>query len=168
MSLFGKLHGVAFALLLAAGCRGGAPAGDAPSAKPLPASSAQIEALKSSGVAWDDAEVRAYYLKTVASIGPSSEAWKRDGVPAEERARRAFQIRHDARVIARAMMKNRAEVALLEARDREKYGHPDGPTFDELVARQKAKGVTGDAAYEAIVESAQRTDGLANELAGAK
>jgi hypothetical protein len=163
-----KLLRVALAALLLAGCRSGAPAGDAPSDKPVPSSSAHVEALKKAGVAWDDGEVRAYYLRTVASIGPADAGWRREGVPAEERARRAFRIRHEARVTARAMMKDPAEVRLLEARDQQKYGHPDGPTFDELVARQKDKGLAGDAVYEAIVESAQRTDGLVNDLSGAK
>jgi hypothetical protein len=163
-----KLLRLALALLLAVGCRSGAPGGDAPSDKPIPSSSAQAGELKRAGVAWDDVEVRAFYLRTVATIGPSNEGWKRADMPAEERARRAFVIRHDARVTARAMMKDPAEVRLLEARDEQKYGHTDGPTFDELVARQKAKGLAGDAVYEAIVESAQHTDGLVNDLSGAR
>jgi len=40
----------------------------------------------------------------------------------------------------------------------EKYGHPDGPTFDQVVERAESKGLRGDDAYEAIVESSQRTD----------
>jgi hypothetical protein len=173
MSLHAKLLRLALAALLAAGsagCRSGAHelTRDAPSDRPIPTSSAQAEALKKTGVAWDDGEVRAYYLRTVASIGPSNEGWKRGGVAAEERARRAFQVRHDARVTARAMMKDPSEVRLLELRDQQKYGHPDGPTFDELVAHQKEKGLTGDAVYEAIVESAQRTEGIVNELSGAR
>jgi hypothetical protein len=163
MRLHAKLLCLSLAALVAAGCRSGAPA---PGDKPIPTSSVQVASLREAGVAWDDGEVRAYYLRTVAAIGPENDGWKRQGLPAEERARRAFQIRHDARETARAMMKSSAEVALLEARDSRKYGHPDGPTFDELVARQKAKGALGDAVYEAIVESAQRTDGIVNDLSG--
>ena len=64
------------------------------------------------------------------------------------------------------MMASQDEVVLLQKRDQEKYGHPDGPTFDELVEGAKKKGVTGDAIYERIIESAQRTDPVTNAAFG--
>ena len=168
MRLHLRLLRLVLVALLVVGCRSGAPAGDAPGSEPSPTSAAQAEALKESGVAWDNAEIRAFYLRTIATIAPSDDRWKRENVPAEERGRRAFQIRHDARMTARAMMKDPAEVELLRARDREKYGGPDGPSFDQLVAHEKEKGLAGDAVYEAIVASAQRTDGAVNEVFGLK
>jgi len=131
----------------------------------LPETVSEVEAARASGARWDNATIRRHYLDLVGRIAPANETWKKDGLAAAERARRAFTLRHDARVTCRAMMGDRQEVEALEARDQQKYGHPDGPTFDELVERQRSKGATGDALYEAIVESAQRTDSAANELA---
>jgi hypothetical protein len=154
------------ALALALGCARPGPPVELASGKPLPDSSAQALGLKTTGLAWTNAEIRAHYLVLVAAIGPANAAWKRDGLSAEERAHRAYKIRHDARATCRAMMSDPAQVAALERRDQEKYGHPDGPRFDELVAHEKAGGRTGDAVFEAIVESAQRTNSAANEMVG--
>jgi hypothetical protein len=156
-----------FALALAfflPACKG-SPSGGAPgaasaslAAKPHPSSAAEAETLKKTGASWTNEEIRIYYHQLAAAIGPQNEAWKKEGVPVEERARRAFQMRHDARLTCRAMMASTAEVDLLRARDQEKYGSPDGPTFDRLVEMEKKKGLSGDAIFEAIVQSAQRPD----------
>jgi hypothetical protein len=156
----------ALALILGAGCAKPGPPVELASANALPTSSAQALGLKTTGIAWTNAEIRAHYLVLVAAIGPANAAWKRDGVPAEERAHRAFQTRHDARVTCRAMMSSPRDVAALEQRDQEKYGHPDGPRFEELVAREQGHGLAGDAVFEGIVESAQRTNSAVNEMFG--
>ena len=135
-------------------------------AKPHPTSVAQAESLKASGTSWTNEEIRIYYNQLVAGIGPAAEQGKRDGLSAEERARRAFTTRHDARVISRAMMADAREVEDLRRRDQDKYGHPDGPTFDELVESNKKKGAAGDAVYEGIIASAQRTDEKVNAAFG--
>src|SRR5262249_3973244 len=95
------------------GCHRVAPADGDASSKPLPESSAQGAELKQRGVGWENGEIRAFYLARVKAIGAAHERWKKEGVPAVERARRAFQMRHDARVLARAMMKAEAEVEAL-------------------------------------------------------
>ena len=64
------------------------------------------------------------------------------------------------------MMADPAEIELLRARDMDKYGAPDGPTFDFLVARLKAAGFAGDAIYEAIIDNAYRTDAALNKQLG--
>lgn len=142
------------------------PGTDAASTAPQPSSIAEVDSFKQRGVSWSNADVRAFYLRRVAEIGPANEAWKKENVPAEERAKRAFQMRHDARVLARAMMSDAAQVEALKKRDTEKYGTPDGPTFEWLVERNKKKGLAGDAIYEAIVESAQQTNSAVNEMFG--
>lgn len=136
------------------------------SGKPLPDSSAQAIGLKTTGTLWTNAEIRAHYLVLVAAIGPANAGWKREGLSAEERAHRAFQMRHDARLTCRAMMTDSRELSALEERDQAKYGHPDGPRFEELVAHERAKGLSGDAVFEAIVASAQRTNSAVNEMYG--
>jgi hypothetical protein len=144
----------------------GASASAAAAAKPYPKTVAEAEALKSSGASWTNQEIRVHYTQVVATIGPSNEEWKKQGLPAEERARRAFALRHDARLTCRAMMASASEVEDLRRRDQDKYGQADGPTFDQLVEHNKKNGATGDAVYEAIIASAQRTDELFNAAFG--
>jgi hypothetical protein len=144
----------------------GASASVGAAARPYPKTEAEAEALKKDGTSWTNQEIRVHYNQVIATIGPSNEAWKKQGLPAEERARRAFAIRHDVRLTARAMMASASDVDLLRQRDQEKYGNPDGPTFDQLVDQNKKKGAAGDAVYEAIIASAQRTDEAFNAAFG--
>jgi hypothetical protein len=159
------LRPLVLALALVA-CRSHGTVGEAPGNKPFPESSAQIVELRRGGVDWTDAEIRAFYVRRVAAIGPADEQRKREGLPVAERARLAYQTRRDARLLARAMMKSTTEVDALRQRDLQKYGSPDGPTFESLVAHEQQKGLAGDAVYEAIVSSAQRTDRAVNEAFG--
>lgn len=105
-----------------------------------------------------NAEIRQWYNDQVAPIPTLNEQWLKQGLNAEQRARKAQEIRHHARVQARAYMQDKNEVADLQARDKEKYGNPDGPTFDYLVAANKKKGLTGDAVFEEIIGSSNRTN----------
>jgi hypothetical protein len=147
------------------GCK---PRGEPPPAadKPYPDASAEVGALRERGVAWTNAEVRAFYVRKVSAIGPANERWKKEGLPSADRAQKAYQMRKDARLLARAMMTDAKDVETLRARDQAKYGSPDGPTFEWLLSHEQGKGLSGDAAYEAIVESAQRTDRAVNEAFG--
>lgn len=131
-----------------------------------PTSVDEARRSKAAGVVWTDRQVRQLYLERAAAIGPADAAARARGDAPEARARAAFGARHDARKIARAMMQDAAAVAALEARDREKYGDPDGPTFAWLVERNTQKGLSGAAVYEAIVESAQQTDAATNAALG--
>lgn len=131
-----------------------------------PADAAEAASLRASGVHWTDRQVRQLYLERVSEIGPRDERLRAEGQSAEARAKAAFQARHDARVTARAMMQDVAGVEALRKRDREKYGTPDGPSFDYLVERARQKGLEGDAVYESIVESAQKTDAATNRSLG--
>lgn len=165
-----KLLALAQVLFLAAaltlGC-GRSHAGPSP-AKPYPTSVAHTDTLKKSGASWTNEEIRVYYNQVVATIGPANEQWKRDGLPVEQRARFAFEIRHDARLTCRAMMTDPREVEDLRRRDHEKYGSPDGPTFEQLVEKGKQKAPTADAVYEDIIASSQRTDETTNAAFGIK
>ncbi|MCB9543693.1 MAG: hypothetical protein H6703_14765, partial [Myxococcales bacterium] len=98
------------------------------------------------------------YVCRVRGIVGADEAWQAEGLDAEARARRAFAIRHGARLTGRAMMSNRAEVAALEARDRLTYGDRDGPSWAWLVERGRAKGLAGDALYDSIRQGAAETN----------
>ena len=131
-----------------------------------PADASEAVSLRAGGVAWTDRQVRQLYLERVAEIGPRDQALRSAGQSVEARARAAFEARHEARMTARAMMQDSEAVAALRARDREKYGTPDGPSFEYLADRGRAKGLEGDAVYESIIESAQRTDAATNRSLG--
>ncbi|WP_239576374.1 hypothetical protein [Archangium primigenium] len=175
-SIHRKRLGLAFAaaavLTFVMGCGAHAPgAGPSPEKAPVamagqrvyPTTPDEAETLKKNGSAWSNAEIREYYLQLAGSVDTSDAQWKQQGLSPEERARRAYEVRHNARVTTRAMMGDPREVEDLRARDREKYGNPDGPTFAQLVENQRKKGLEGDAVYEAIVDSAQRTHKETNE-----
>ncbi|CQD22912.1 hypothetical protein BN970_05460 [Mycolicibacterium conceptionense] len=68
------------------------------------------------------------------------------GVNAEERARRLSELRNSLRAWAYDLMSNR-EAAEFLARA------TVNPTFEDLVARNTERGLTGDAIFEAIIDS---------------
>lgn len=131
-----------------------------------PNSVGEAEALKAAGTTWTDRQVRQFYLARVAAIGPADDGARARGDSVETRARTAFAARNEARTIARAMMQDAAAVEALRDRDRAKYGTPDGPTFEYLVDRAAQKGLTGDAVFASIIESAQHTDAATNTSMG--
>ncbi len=113
-------------------------------------------------------DIRQWYNDQVSVIPALNEQWRQDGLSAEERARRAHDIRHAARLKARDFMPNKQDVADLQARDQEKYGNPNGPTFSQLVQANRDKGLTGDAVYNEIITSASRTNKDYNNRYGVK
>jgi len=115
-----------------------------------------------------NAEIRQWYNDQVVVISALDAQWRAEGVSAEQRARRAQDIRHAARIKAREFMQSKQEMAELQARDMEKYGNPDGPTFDQLVQRAREGGLTDDSVYESIVASAGRTSADYNAKYGVK
>ncbi|MGC4122810.1 MAG: hypothetical protein QM765_51205 [Myxococcales bacterium] len=127
-----------------------------------PKTPAEAEQLKAGGAHWSDCQIRVYYNELVEQIPAADAALKAEGKSAKERARSASEIRHNARLTCRAMMASRDEVEKLRARDLEKYGNPDGPTFEQLVEKNRGKGMTGDAPFEEVVASSQRTDEAVN------
>ena len=154
--------------LATTGCERSPPVVDEPWPPGLakPTSVAEAAALKASGVAWTDRQIRQLYLERAAAIGPADVAAVARGDALETRARTAFTARHDARKIARTMMQDADAVAALETRDRAKYGTPDGPSFEWLVERATQKGLIGDAIFTSIIESAQQTDAATNTALG--
>lgn len=128
-----------------------------------PADNSAANGVSQSGQPQSNSEIRQWYNDQVASIEGEDQKWQQAGLSAEQRARRAYQIRRAARLKAREFMQDKQEVALLQARDQDKYGHPDGPSFDYLVEQNRKKGLSGDAAYLAIIGSASNTNPDANK-----
>jgi hypothetical protein len=109
-------------------------------------------------------EIRAWYRERAAEIPSLSEDWIAQGVPLEERALRAWRIRHEARLQARSMMEDRDEIEDLRERDRRLYGNADGPTFDQLVQEGLERGLRRDEVYERIIVGSQATNREVNEF----
>jgi len=115
-----------------------------------------------------NAQVRDWYNLQVAQIPAMNKAWLSEGIRAEERARRAWKIRHDARMAARQLMEDPKQIEELRNRDSEKYGNPDGPSFDYLVQKASKSGLTGDEIYEAIIQGSSTTNADVNRRFGRK
>jgi hypothetical protein len=82
----------------------------------------------------------------------------------KERALRAWRVRHDARGQARSMMENPFAIEDLRERDRQLYGNPDGPTFDQLIQESQRSGIRENEAYERIIRGSQKTNRDVNKL----
>jgi hypothetical protein len=113
-----------------------------------------------------NAEIRLWYLERVAGISSLNQQWMEAGYGLETRAQMAWQIRHDARLEARALMPDPVERELVRARDVAVYGNPDGPTFDFLLARAREAGLSGDRCYEAILNGSSRANPDFDRLLG--
>lgn len=105
-----------------------------------------------------DCEIRLWYNYQVVAIGVINQKWKNDGLDLATRARRAYELRHEARVNARFMMQDQTAVKGLQERDMAKYGNPDGPTFEYLIQKNTDNGLSLEEAYQSIIDSSSRTD----------
>ncbi len=113
-----------------------------------------------------NAEIRLWYNHQVVIIPTLNTGWINEGVSAKERAQRAYDIRHRARIYARLLMQDKEEVDMLRKRDMEKYGNPEGPTWLYLIEKNRQKGLTDDKLYEEIVKSSSRTSAEYNTRFG--
>ncbi len=110
-----------------------------------------------------DCEIRIWYNYQVVAISVINEYWIEQGLSLEERAKAAYEIRHQARINARYMMQDKTAVEMLRKRDKLKYGNPDGPTFDYLLEKNLKKGLAKEKAYESIIQSASKTSTVFNK-----
>jgi hypothetical protein len=115
-----------------------------------------------------NSDIRAWYQKRIAGISKLNQEWIAQGRSLEQRARRAWQIRHNARIEARSMMETAAEIEDLRRRDLRLYGNRDGPTFDQLVQENLNRGLRTNEVYERIINGAQTTNREVNKLFEAK
>ena len=100
-------------------------------------------------------EARKWYLDQERKIPDIIDRSK----PLIEQAKQAFNLRNQFRTQARELMADRAAAAEL-------YRTDPNMTWEEIVAKYEAKGLTGDAVYEAILESATRSRQSVNESLG--
>jgi hypothetical protein len=112
--------------------------------------------------------VRGWYKDQIKRIAALNDTWIHEMIPLEERARRAYEIRKQARLAAREQMASSGDVAALNVRDIEVYGDSDGPSFEAMVAEKMAKGLTREAALESIIDSSRRSNQAYDRKHGAE
>ncbi|MCM1192394.1 MAG: DUF4157 domain-containing protein [Lachnospiraceae bacterium] len=100
-------------------------------------------------------EAREWYLEQERRIPDRIDRSR----PLEEQARQAFELRNQYRTRARELMADR------ELADRLNATEPN-LTWEQLVQKQRDKGLEGDAIYEAIIASAQRSRVSVNQALG--
>jgi hypothetical protein len=117
-------------------------------------------------------ETRERYLARVGEIGGELEGLRARGVPLEVQARHASSVRHEARMVARGGTEDQVRSGMESIRDAAKYGHGDGPSFEQAVslARRSLErdgAVVSDAdVYREVIAASQRTDAETNAAAG--
>ena len=79
--------------------------------------------------------------------------------PLEEQAKQAFDLRNQYRTQARELMSDRSLAESL-------YQTDPNLTWEQVIQKQIAKGLSGDEIYEAIIESSQRSRKSVNQSLG--
>ncbi|MEM8844460.1 MAG: hypothetical protein AAGB35_05385 [Pseudomonadota bacterium] len=103
-------------------------------------------------------EIRVWYNFQVVAIPIINKYWIEQGYSLSHRAHMAFSIRQNARTYSRFMINDQEVIKTFESLDIEKYGNPNGPTFEYLFSKYKQEGHDDDEAYEAIIVSASKTN----------
>lgn len=104
-----------------------------------------------------DIETTALYTEFELRMRDYNEQLTGAGVSAEQRARILSELRNSLRAWTRELMSNREVAEFLTA-------YEGNPSFEDLVARNEAKGLAGDAVYEAIIYSATHSHYAAGTL----
>jgi len=120
--------------------------------KALPPTKIHISTLDS------NCDIRTWYNFQVVAIPQLNEYWIEQGVSLEDRASKAYGLRHSARIHARYMMPKKEEVFALQKRDFKKYGNSNGPTFKGSLKKNQDNGMTLEEAYKSIIKSASETN----------
>lgn len=110
-------------------------------------------------------EIRRRYRLRCNGIRGKLRRLEAEGHALSALAKRAWQLRHDALFEARQSMAPWLR-RFAEARSTFKYGSPDGPTFERLVATHVGRGIPKPEAPGKIIESASRTNRAVDSLFG--
>ena len=110
-----------------------------------------------------NAEAREWYRSEIQRLRELISNWNDTGASVESQARRAHQLRRQARLEARLKMDDRETVDLIARRDKKKYGDSEGPTFAWLVRANLDAGRTEKQAYGQIIDSSTRLSDDGND-----
>ncbi|WP_293058815.1 hypothetical protein, partial [Mycobacterium sp.] len=103
-----------------------------------------------------DEEARVVYAQGELRMRQLNDTLASQGVSAEERAKIMFAQRNGLRAWARDLMSNRGLADQLNKNE-------PNLTWDQIVARHQARGLTGDDLYKAIIEGSTRSRASVNE-----
>lgn len=106
-----------------------------------------------------NAETRAVYTQGELRMRLLNEQMAHDGYSTADRARIMVDERNALRSWARTLMRNRAFADVLNAWE-------PNLSFDDLVAKNRAKGLSGDDLYSAVIASSTQSRSSVNELLG--
>lgn len=91
------------------------------------------------------------------------QALRDANAPKEEQARLNNFFREEAKIYVRDLMTDANSKEFLYCRDEAMYKRRTGPSFESLLQKHLGKGLSLDAAYDAIIDSAQRSNTQVNE-----
>ncbi len=144
-----------------------------------PQTALEAQQVRSAGGGLSNEDARQIYQDHINEIPGQVQQMANEGVSSEEQARRAFEMRHEAREITRALMDDQVDAAGLVIRDYAKFGNPDGPGFEAVCDRQRQRleqeavragrspdSVTDADVHQAVIASSLRTDAATNERNG--
>ncbi|WP_298518419.1 LysM peptidoglycan-binding domain-containing protein [uncultured Kordia sp.] len=109
-----------------------------------------------------DCEIRVWYNYQVVAISELNKNWISQDIDLKTRAKKAYTLRHNARVNARFMMQNKDSVKALQARDLKKYKNPHGPTFEYLMEKCSKSGATTEQCYQSIIKTSSTVSKVYN------
>jgi hypothetical protein len=106
-----------------------------------------------------DAETRTVYLQGEQRMRELNDQLAKQGVSAEDRAKIMFDQRNALRSWARDLMSDRALADQLNQTDR-------NLTWDQLIAKLQARGLSGDDLWNTLIDSASRSRPSVNDSLG--
>ena len=115
----------------------------------------ELLSVKSSKYSLSNYEARKWYLEQESKIPDMIDS----SLPLEEQAKQAFELRNKFRTEARELMADRVTAESLYKTDK-------NLTWEQLVDKQKAKGLSGDEIYKEIIASSQRSRKSVNKSLG--
>lgn len=104
-------------------------------------------------------DARRHYLENEEKLARLNEQWKAEGIPPKTRAEALSGMRNELRTEARDLMKDREMAEYLNRNEPNK-------TLDELVAKYRERGKSGDDLWEAIADGASRSRPSVNKKLG--
>ena len=104
-------------------------------------------------------ETRTVYLQGEQRMRQLNEQLMQQGVSPEQRANMMFDLRNQLRSWTRGLMSDRGLAGQLDSTD-------PNLTLEQLVAKNQAKGVTGNDVWNSIIDSSTRSRGSVNATLG--
>jgi hypothetical protein len=104
-------------------------------------------------------ETRTVYLQGEQRMRQLNEQLIQQGISPEQRARTMFDLRNQLRSWTRGLMSDRGLAGQLDSTD-------PNLTLDQLIAKNQAKGLTGNDVWNSIIDSSTRSRGSVNANLG--